>query len=154
MPRAPFQVLVLPFRRTRNQDFEYAIFKRTDGSYWQGIAGGGEDDESPPQTARREAFEEASIPASAKYFRLKMMSHVPVYHFAARNTWPKDLYVIPNYCFAVKCSGIEFTLSSEHSEYRWVDYETGKTLLHWDDNKAALWELNERLLNDDLSPPC
>jgi dihydroneopterin triphosphate diphosphatase len=154
MPRAPFQVLIIPFRKTKNQGFEYAIFKRSDESYWQGIAGGGEEDESPLNAARREALEEADIPESAKYFRLKAVCYVPVYHFAARDTWPKDLYVIPNYCFAVESSGIEITLSSEHSEYRWVDYETGKSLLHWDDNRTALWELNERLLNDDLPPPC
>ena len=153
MPRAPFQVLVIPFRKSRNGNFEYAIFKRTDEPYWQGIAGGGEDSESPIEAAKRESFEEANIPETAKYFRLKTTSSVPIYHFTARDLWPKDLYVIPNYCFAVDGSDIEIVLSYEHSEYRWVDYEDGKNLLHWDNNKAALWELNERLLNDDLPLP-
>jgi len=153
MPRAPFQIHVIPFRKNRNGDFEYAIFKRTDEPYWQGIAGGGEGSESPIQAARREAFEEANISETAQYFRLKAMSFVPVYHFTARDIWPNDLYVVPNYCFAVDGSDIEIVLSFEHSEYRWVDYEEGKNLLHWDDNKTALWELNERLLNDDLPSP-
>jgi len=153
MPRAPFQVHVRQFRKNRDGSFEYAIFRRADEPYWQGIAGGGEDNESTIEAAKREAFEEANIPNTAKYFGLKTMSFVPVFHFTARYLWPKDLYVIPNYCFSVDGSDVEIVLSFEHSEYRWVDYETGKDLLHWDDNKTALWELNERLLNDDLPPP-
>jgi ADP-ribose pyrophosphatase YjhB (NUDIX family) len=37
----------------------YAVFKRTDGGCWQGIAGGGEKGETPLQAAQREALEEA-----------------------------------------------------------------------------------------------
>ena len=154
MPRAPFQVFIIPFHKTKNQNFEYAIFKRTDESYWQGIAGGGEDDETPLYTAKREAFEEAGIPESAIYFKLKTMCYVPVFHFAARSIWPKNLYVVPIYCFAVDISDIEIVLSSEHSEYRWMDYETGISLLHWDNDRTALWELHERLLNGNLPSPC
>ena len=153
MPRAPFQVLVLPFRKNRNRNFKYAIFKRSDEPYWQGIAGGGEDGESPIKAAKREAFEEANIPGAAKYFMLKTTCFVPVYHFTARNLWPKDQYVVPNYCFAVDSSNIEVVLSYEHTEHKWVNYEEGNNLLHWDNDKTALWELNERLLNDDLPPP-
>ncbi|HEY2253948.1 MAG TPA: NUDIX domain-containing protein, partial [Planctomycetaceae bacterium] len=63
MPRAPFQVLVIPFRRIDGGSFVYALFRRQQatGGYWQWIAGGGEDDESPLEAARREALEEAGI---------------------------------------------------------------------------------------------
>ena len=37
MPRAPFQVLVFPFRRLEEGEFEYAVFKRADEGYWQAI---------------------------------------------------------------------------------------------------------------------
>jgi len=150
MARAPFQVLIIPFRKTENHGFEYAIFKRADRSYWQGIAGGGEDDESPLHAAKREALEEANIPVSMVYFELKAMCYVPVYHFPACDIWQRNLYVIPNYCFAVEISGIEIAISSEHSEYRWVGYETGVSLLHWDNDRTALWELHQRLINKDL----
>jgi len=69
MPRAPFQVLVLPFRKNRHGDFEYAIFERTDKPYWQGIAGGGEEGESPVGAAKREVLEEANIPEAARYYQ-------------------------------------------------------------------------------------
>ena len=51
MSRAPFNVHVIPFR-TLHGSYEYAVLKRSDGDIWQGIAGGGEDDE--PVAARYE----------------------------------------------------------------------------------------------------
>ncbi len=153
MSRAPFQVLVFPFRKNRHGNFEYAIFKRLDEPYWQSIAGGGEDNELPIEAAKREAYEEANIPVSAEYFSLKTIASIPVYHFTARNVWPKDQYVIPGYYFAVDSSNIEMALSYEHTAYQWVTYETGAKWLCWDSDKTALWELKERLLNDDLPLP-
>ena len=47
MPRAPFQVLVLPFRETDDGSIEYALFHRKDMDIWQWIAGGGEGEEIP-----------------------------------------------------------------------------------------------------------
>jgi dihydroneopterin triphosphate diphosphatase len=153
MGRAPFQILVLPFRVIGVDVFEYALFKRRDESYWQGIAGGGEDDETPIAAAKREAFEEAHIPFATPFFALQTTSTVPIFHFSARHLWPKELYVIPNYCYAVDCSTLEFVVSYEHIEYKWMRYDAGYSALRWDDNKTALWELNERLRANDLPPP-
>ena len=88
MGRAPFQVLVLLFRRTQSAGIEYAVFRRSDDCVWQGIAGGGEDDETALEAARREAHEEGGIPVSAPLYPLKMADHVPVSSFAARHEWP------------------------------------------------------------------
>ena len=65
------------------------------------------------------AYEEASIPLTAKFYSLDTLSYVPTYHFAAQREWPKDLYVIPNYCFAADASEVELALSYEHTEYKW-----------------------------------
>ncbi len=43
--RAPFQVLVFPYRQ-RGEEIELLIGRRAQEGYWQGIAGGGEDNES------------------------------------------------------------------------------------------------------------
>ena len=51
--RKPYQVLVLPFTITDNKLYVY-IFKRSNGNWWQFIAGGGEDEESIAETAIRE----------------------------------------------------------------------------------------------------
>ena len=54
MARAPFQVLVFPYKRTDSSIFQYAIFSRADYPCWQSIAGGGEDKETPLDAAKRE----------------------------------------------------------------------------------------------------
>ncbi|MFZ5981534.1 MAG: NUDIX pyrophosphatase, partial [Candidatus Zixiibacteriota bacterium] len=64
--------------------------------------------------------------------------------------WPKDLYVIPQYFFAVAMTGCEISLSEEHTEYQWGSYEKTLARLHWESNRTALWELHERLLEDKL----
>ena len=152
MPRAPFQVMAVPFRRGNDGAVAFAIFRRKDAGYWQVIAGGGEDVETPQDSVRREAQEEAGIPISAKYYALKTSASVPVTQFLARDLWPEDQYVTPCHYFAVEASGIEITLSYEHSEYRWMSYDEAYEALHWDSDKTALWELRERLRHGDLRP--
>lgn len=44
MPRAPLQILVLPFRR--RERFEVAVLHRTDYDCWQFVAGGAEEGET------------------------------------------------------------------------------------------------------------
>ena len=78
MGRAPFQVLVFPFRPTPLGDWEFAVFQRADGDWWQGIAGGGEDDETPLQAARRECTEEAGIPPSSTFVALDTAASIKV----------------------------------------------------------------------------
>lgn len=150
--RAPFQVLVLPFRRTVDGTFEHAVFRRKDEYYWQHVAGGGEEGETAIEAARRETREEAGLTGTKNFFSLKTVSSIPVYHFADREHWGKSQYVVPGYYFARKVSSGSIELSAEHDEFKWVDFETAKYLLYWDHDKTALWELNERLLNDDMIP--
>jgi len=142
--RAPFQILVLPYRKSGNK-FEYAIFKRTDAGYWQGIAGGGEDNETPFEAAKRELCEETGINSGSKLFKLQFLAYVPKIEFAAHKGWPEDIYVVPEYYFSFEVVGENIILSNEHTEYKWVDYDTAHDLLFWQSNKVGLWELNERL---------
>jgi dATP pyrophosphohydrolase len=137
---------VIPYKRKDAGDYEYALFRRNsqDGGYWQAIAGGGEEGETPMQAARREAFEEARLPASLAYLELDSLASIPICNFKDNDRWP-GLYVIPEYAFAVDAKGVDIVLSNEHSECRWLGYEKALELLHWDSNRTALWELNERL---------
>lgn len=147
--RQPFQILVMPFRRTNN-GFEFAVFRRSDGDYWQGIAGGGEGDESPEDAAKREAGEEAGIPLTAPFFRLQTTSSIPVHNFDERSSWPTHLLVIPEFSFAVDCTEVELEISAEHVEASWGQYQDVYDLLKWDSNRTALWELQERLRSQTL----
>ena len=152
MKRAPFQILVLPFRRKESGAIEYAVFRRKDESYWQGIAGGGHEGETPLEAARRETREESGLSASVDFFTLKTVSSIPVYYFADHEQWGPAQYVIPAHTFACDFGSAEIELSPEHTEFRWVDFESANYLLCWDIDKTALWELNQRLLKNDLIP--
>ena len=143
-----YQVLVFPFRKLENGNYEYAIFKRIRSGMWQVISGGGKKDESFIAAAKRECFEEAGLPESAQYYSLETINSVPIHYFSEPT--PKGKYVINENCFAVDCSGLEIKLSDEHSEFLWVDYNTANDLLYWDSNKTGLWELNQRLKNKNM----
>src|SRR6266568_3497659 len=145
MPRAAFQVLVIPYRVDANGQPQYLLFRRSDLDVWQWIAGGGENQETPEQTARREALEEAGIPEDTHLIRLDSMASIPAIYFADHHLWESDVYVIPEYSFGLEVENEEVRLSDEHSESAWLDYETARSCLEWDSNKTALWELESRL---------
>ncbi len=146
MSRAPFQVLVLPFRRCKGNRIEVAVFKRSDGAYWQFIAGGGEDNEIPLEAARREALEEAGISPDSMVIPLDSVSTIPVIGVTGAFTWGSDGFVIPEHTFGVEVNHSELNLSKEHTEYKWVGYQEALMMLKWDSNKNALWELHTRLV--------
>ena len=146
--RAPFQILALPYKMVDGQP-HYCVFHRAEHDQWQFVAGGGEDEETPLDAAKREIFEEIGIRAE-QIFALKNVAYVPNICFAKthRQHWNKDAYIIPEYSFAFECS-TKITLSHEHSDYVWMTYEQARNVLHWDSNKTALYELDCRLRNVD-----
>ncbi len=146
-PRAPFRVLIFPYRLRPGGEIEYAVFRRADfpGGVWQGIAGGGEGEETPLAAAKREANEEAGIPDDASFIALDSVATIPV-EFVGGFLWDDDVLVEPEYCFGVQIQQNQsLMLSSEHTEFEWVDYDSALDLLKRDSNKHALWELNLRL---------
>jgi dATP pyrophosphohydrolase len=145
MPRAPFQVLVYPYRKNNNGQFEYALMKRAVEGYWQAIAGGGEDDEKPIETARRETYEETGIPPTSEFMQLDTIEPVPVSEFKDSHIWGVNIYVIPQHCFGVTAQDIQIVISYEHTEYKWLPYEEAHNLLKYEGNRTALWELDKRL---------
>ena len=143
--RAPFNVLVLPYIKKQGKT-QYCIFKRKDMQIWQFIAGGGEDGEMPESAAKREIYEESGI-SNISIRRLTTMTYVPAFHFSdkSRKVWGQNVLVIPVYCFSICVDDFEITLSEEHTEHRWVDYESAVKLLNFDVDKTAVWELNSIL---------
>jgi dATP pyrophosphohydrolase len=146
MARAPFQVLVFPYRVGSDGNVSFAILRRAQdtGGYWQGIAGGGEDDETPLDAARRESAEEAGIDANKSFLTLDAMCMVPVVNVSGFQ-WGADVLVIPEYAFGVDVGDAPLHQSDEHTAHEWVSYDQAVARLHWDSNRTALWELNHRL---------
>jgi len=147
MSRAPFQVLIIPYRMTESGVPEFAVTKRTDSGVWQFLSGGGEEGETPLQAARREAQEEGGIPGGAPLMALQSQASIPVEHFAVSKEWGTGTYVIPEYAFAVEVRQV-VSLSSEHRGMAWLRYEEAVERLRWDSNRTALWELTQRLATD------
>ncbi|HPA45851.1 MAG TPA: NUDIX pyrophosphatase [bacterium] len=145
MTRAPFQVLVFPFRRCNQSIIEYAIFQRADvPDTWQGIAGGGDDSETPLQAAQRETAEEAGLSPHTHFIELASVASIPAPEIGGF-LWGNEVLVIPEYSFAADATGQTIVLSEEHAAYRWLPFEAARNLLRWDSNKVALWELHTRL---------
>ena len=144
MARAPFQVLVYPYHKM-GDNFEYALLKRADEGFWQGVAGGGEDSESPIEAAKREAHEEAGILGTATFLPLDTVCPNPVTAFRDSYLWGDDVYVIPQYFFGVLVETKEIRLSHEHTAFQWLKYEEAYASLKYDGDKLALWELDRKL---------
>ena len=144
--RAPFQILAIPYRRQGHR-LEFCVFHRSDFDQWQFIAGGGEDDETPLEAAKREIFEESGLKAGT-ILPLRSVCSIPTDIFPQKHlyNWPADTYVIPEYAFGFECRG-DILLSREHLECLWLDYEETRKKLKWDSNRTALYELNCRLTN-------
>jgi dihydroneopterin triphosphate diphosphatase len=147
MSRAPFNVLVIPFIRKAAGEHLYCALRRSDGDWWQWVAGGGEDDESPTEAALRETQEETGLTGSLH--QLTSESRIRVNVFTAAS-WPSDLYVIPEYHFALEVQTEAVVLSAEHTAYVWSGYDKSFALLRWQSNQTALWELAERLKDGAL----
>lgn len=145
--RTPFQILAVPYRFIKNGLY-FCVFRRADSDIWQFIAGGGEDNEKPIQAALREIKEEANVTAE-KITELKSVAFVPaeIVTETIRAHWDKNIFVIPEYSFAFECNA-DPTISCEHSEYKWLPYDTARKLLKWESNKVAMYEIMCRLGNN------
>lgn len=146
--RAPFQVLVIPYYRNK-ENIKYCIFKRSDLKIWQGIAGGGEDNESPIECAKRETFEEAEISPTNRFIELDSKTSIPVEAISGF-IWGKNILVIPEHSFGVEVKNKKIALKKEHTQSIWLNYKDALNKLKWDSNKTALWELNYRLTNAEI----
>jgi len=147
MARAPFQVLVLPYKISVSGEIKFAIFLRSDGNFWQGISGGGEDDETPIETAKRECMEEAKISGHFSFIPLDNINSIPLSNFKDRFLWGENVFVIPEHSFGVDIGDHKIEISSEHKKFQWVTYAEALIMLEFDSNKTALWELNQRILS-------
>lgn len=147
--RRPFQVLVFPFKKMQDRT-EYLVLKREDLGVWQGVAGGGEGEETPIEAAYRELYEETGL-SGGRLAKMDSLAHVPVVDVTGEFTWGEETLVIPEYAFAYEARpDDQARLSDEHVELRWAEYDIARALLKWDSNKTALWEIHERIANGML----
>lgn len=142
--RAPLQVLVIPYHVTAGGP-RYALLRRADAGCWQGVAGGGEGDESPLEAARRELAEETGLGTETALLPLDSRTTIPVVDVTGDFSFGPDVLVITEYAFGARCTSPDLMLCDEHTEYAWFDYAGARGAVQWDSNRTALWELDHRL---------
>ena len=145
--RAPLQVLVILYKKEKDKIL-YGIGLRSTRNIWQFVAGGAEDKETPIEAAIRELSEETGINIKEEdLIVLDSKTTIPVVNVTGTYTWGKDVFVVPEYAFAVNATNFQIKLSNEHTEFKWLKYDKAMEILTYDSNKTALWELNEKLNN-------
>ncbi|MFI7700369.1 NUDIX pyrophosphatase [Nonomuraea sp. NPDC049480] len=151
--RQPLTVLVFLYRVTAGSP-EYAVFQRADDGNWQSVSGGVEEGEDLVTAARRETAEETGLRDLGPLCKLDMVSGVEKAGFRTSPYWDEDLYIVPKHFFAadVTNAASEIALSSEHRDMRWLGYEAAHGTLRYDDDRTALWELDQRIIRDHLPP--
>lgn len=153
--RAPFQVLVVPFRMIGDHP-EYLLMRRADLGVWQWVAGGGEEVETPLEAARRELEEETGYLQEPR--ELDSRSAIPVVDVCGGSLpWGVERPILMEFAFAAEVTFTAVRISEEHTEVAWLTYEEARSRLNWDSNRTALWETNFRIessfwgLNDSMS---
>ena len=152
MSRAQYNTLILLYR-WRNEEPEYGVFWRRGGKRCQFIAGGGEDEELPRVAAIREITEETGLAVREEnLLELDSRASLPRSAFSGVD-WPDDVYVIPEYTFALYVDEARIALSHEHERFEWLKYAVARDALTWDSNRVALFELHHRLTSRGSPAP-
>ena len=123
-----------------NDKIEYLIIKRSekDGGFWQGVTGTLEEGEKLKECLIREIKEELGIVNINKISEIEETIQ-----------WAKKTgFMITEYVFSVELDrNINVTLSEEHNDYKWCDFNEAYQWLGKDNNKNTLKMINEKLNN-------
>jgi dihydroneopterin triphosphate diphosphatase len=109
------------------------------GGTWQMITATCEPDESTPETAIRELYEETEL----KPLKLFAVPHVNTFYF----DYNDSICLSPVFLAIVNTDRV--TISDEHTEYQWVGYEDAVKLINWPDQIQSL-EIIKKYLDDKI----
>lgn len=138
MERTNNQVEVFLFKRLSNKEVLFLMLKRTleRGGFWQPITGNVNKEESFEEAAKREVREETGVNFTSKFIDLKYS-----FDFFDDNRLQHEVV------FGAEINkDEEISLSSEHTEFEWVDKERAlNSYLKWPGNKEGLKRLSQIL---------
>jgi dATP pyrophosphohydrolase len=129
-----------------NQDKKkYLLLKRAlhkiYGGTWQMITATCENNESTPQTAIRELYEETRL----KPVKLFAVPHVNTFYFDINDS----ICLSPVFLAIVDSDTV--IISEEHTDYKWVSYDEAIELINWPDQIQSLEIIKKYLDNPVLS---
>lgn len=128
--------------RESEKGIEFLLLKRAENQVypglWQMVTGKIKAEESAYQTALREIHEETGlVPA-----QLWVAPTINSFYEA------KDEYICLLPVFAARIETDQVKLSTEHTEYQWVDKNTAQKLLAWEGQRKAVQIIEDYFLNE------
>lgn len=130
------------FHANKKPDY-LLVLHNTPHKYWAFPKGRQNEGETYKQTAIREISEETG---TSNFKIIKRLISDSIY-FPKRGTRTIVKKVV---FFLVKFQTRDVTLSSEHINWKWVNYEKALSMLTFDDYKRVLRESNEVILNESI----
>ena len=143
MPESIIRVIdAYVFRQTQDE-IKFLLLKRAKTKIyehlWQGVAGKIEDGETAVETAIRELMEETGF----KPLRMFIADHISKFYEAK---WDR-INLVPVFGIEVKKS--EVSISKEHCDFKWVDFELASKTLVWQGQKEGILSVHNMLISDD-----
>lgn len=128
--------------RERKGELEFLLLKRASYQYypnlWQMVSGKIKEGEKAYQTALREIKEETNLTPEKLWIAPNINSFYS----------PDDEYISLIPVFAAKVSpNSEVTISSEHSEFKWVNKDEAKNLLAWEGQRKSVEVITEYFIS-------
>lgn len=118
--------------RKHNNEIEFLLLKRSEsenyGGIWQMVTGSIDENEKAFDTAIREIKEETGLTPQ----KLWVVPNVNSFYSPDKD----QLIMIP--VFAALVNNDSVVISSEHSEFQWVDKEKAKSLLAWNGQRKSV----------------
>lgn len=134
------QVMVLPVINKKKFIFVKQYRKPLNKFTYEFPAGGCLDKtEKPLDAAIRELKEETGLNPR----KIFIADHVSKFYEAHQDR----INFVP--VFGIEVNNEKVTLSNEHCDYKWVDFETASSHLVWNGQKKGIHAVNQMLLSND-----
>jgi len=131
------------FRQNGNE-LEFLLLKRSDKekypNIWQMVTGSIDENEKAYQTALREIMEETGLSTE----KLWIVPQVNSFYSHEKD----EVCFVPVFAALVKEKS-DVRISSEHSEFKWLEKENAKELLAWKGQRNAVDTIYEYFTNKD-----
>ena len=130
------------FRQT-NDGLKFLLLKRADTKMyehlWQGVAGKIEAGETAPEAAIRELKEETGFDPMWMF----VADHVSKFY----EVHGDRINLVP--VFGIEVDREDVTISEEHCEFKWVNFETARDTLIWKGQKEGITSVFDMLNSND-----
>ncbi len=127
----------------KKEGFKFLMLKRAETKIyehlWQGVAGKIEKGETAYQAAIRELEEETGLSPKNMF----IADHISRFY----ETKDDRINLVP--VFGIEVDNEDVRLSSEHVQFKWVEYEVGLKMLVWNGQKEGISAVNGMINSKD-----